>query len=410
MSGRERTMKGIAGMGRVLHRHRSAGLVGGIIVAAVVVIALLVVFWEWLSAGESGSTTIRNIALVLAGVVALPLALWRSVVADSQAKTAQRGLLNERYQKGAEMLASEVLAVRLAGIYALQNLAREHPDEYHTQTMRLFCAFVRLPTRDQSLESGQAAIRPGSLLGLRQDVESIMGAIGSRERARIAVERRVELRLDLRGADLREVQILGADLSQAMFQHSELSGAWLANVDLTDASLVDANLSRAQFYDVNLTGTNLWSANLSGAMLQDAQMGGRRNLHNVNLTGANLGGANLSEGILQNATVAKAWLERANLAGANFQGADLFQARLMRADLFGTDFLDANLTGANMSEANVSGAQFSNNGLQAAKGLTQEQLDKAQSDPNNPPKLVGVLDAETGEQLIWRGKSLDEGV
>ena len=205
VSGRVRTMRWVAGVGRVLHGHCNAGVVGGTMVAAVAVIALLVMFWEWLSAGESGSTTMRNIALVLAGVVALPLALWRSVVADSQAKTAQRGLLNERYQKGAEMLASEVLAVRLAGIYALQSLAKEHPDEYHTQIMRLFCAFVRLPTRDQSLESGQAAIRPGSLLGLRQDVESIMGAIGSRERARIAVERRVELKLDLRGADLREV-------------------------------------------------------------------------------------------------------------------------------------------------------------------------------------------------------------
>ena len=397
-------------MGRVPRKLRIASVVGGIGAATVVVLALLIAFWEWLSEGESGSTTIRNIALIVAAGGALPLAIWRSKVADSQSKTAQRGLLNERYQKGAEMLASEVLAVRLAGIYVLQNLARKHPDEYHTQIMRLFCAFVRFPTRDQSLEPGQAAIRPGSLLGLRQDVESIMGAIESRERARIAFERRVELRLDLRGADLREVQILGADLSQAMFQHSELSGAWLANVDLTDASLVDANLSRAQFYDVNLTGTNLWSANLSGAMLQDAQMGGRRNLHNVNLTGANLGGANLSEGILQNATVAKAWLERANLSGTNFQGADLFQARLMRADLFGADFLDANLTGANLSDANLSGVQFSNDGLQAAKGLTQEQLDQAQSDPNNPPNLVGVLDAETGKQLIWRGKSLDEGV
>ena len=378
-------------------------------VAAVVALALLIMFWEWLSAGESGSTTIRNLALVLAGVVALPLALWRSIVADSQAKTAQRGLLNERYQKGAEMLGSEVLSVRLARIYALQNLATEHPKEYHTQIMRLFCAFVRLPTRDRSLESGQAEIQPGTLLGIRQDVESIIEAIGSRDRARIATERVAELRLGLRGADLSGAQILGADLAQSMFQHANLSGARLVNVDLTEASLVDADLSRAQFYDVNLTGTNLWSANPSGAMLQDVQMA-RMNLHNVNLTGANLGRANLSEGILQDATVAKAWLERANLAGANFQGADLSQAWLMRADLFGADFLDANLTGANMSEANLSGVQFSNGGLQAAKGLTREQLEQAQADTNNPPKLVAVLDAETGEQLIWRGRPPNDDV
>ena len=44
------------------------------------------------------------------------------------------------------MLGSEVLSVRLGGIYALQRLAEEWPDQYHIQIMRLFCAFVRLPT------------------------------------------------------------------------------------------------------------------------------------------------------------------------------------------------------------------------------------------------------------------------
>ena len=67
-------------MGRGLHRPRSAGVAGETIVATVAVIALLVIFWEWLSAGESGSTTIRNISLVLAGIIALPLALWRSMI------------------------------------------------------------------------------------------------------------------------------------------------------------------------------------------------------------------------------------------------------------------------------------------------------------------------------------------
>ena len=315
-------------------------------------------FWEWLSGGESGSTTIRNVALVLAGVVALPLAIWRSKVADRQAKTAEQGLLNERYQKGAEMLGSAVLAVRLAGIYALQNLAGEHPEDYHPQVMGLFCAFVRLPTRDQSLESGQAEMPPGTLLGIRQDLESIMEAIGSRDRERIAVERRAKFTLDLREADLSKVVISAADLSQAKFQHANLSYAHFEKVDLTDAYLVGADLSHAHFYDVNFTGTRLWSANLSHAMLQDAQMA-RRNLHNLNLTGANLDRANLSKGIFQYAIAANAWFAHATLSRANFQRADLSRACLIRADLSGAKFLDANLTGADMSEANLSGGQFS---------------------------------------------------
>ena len=139
------------------------------IATAVLAIVPSIMFWGWLSGGESGSTTIRNIALVAAGVFTLLLAIWRGVVANRQANTAQQGLLNERYQKGAAMLGSEVLSVRLGGIYALQRLAEESPGQYHIQIMRLFCAFVRLPTRDQSLESGQAVIEPGTLLGIRQD-------------------------------------------------------------------------------------------------------------------------------------------------------------------------------------------------------------------------------------------------
>ena len=142
-------------------------------------------FWEWLRGGpggvESGSTTVRNLGLVIGGFIAILLAVWRSRVAERQADaaqqqvtatqqqlrtaqhqadaaqrqadTAQQNLLNERYQRGAEMLGSDVLAVRLGGIYALRHLAEEHPKQYHVQIMRLLCAFARHPTRDEETRS-----------------------------------------------------------------------------------------------------------------------------------------------------------------------------------------------------------------------------------------------------------------
>ena len=94
---------------------------------------------------ESGSTTVRNLGLLIAGLIALPLAIWRSWVAQRQADTAQHNLLNERYRQGAEMLDSEILSVRLGGIYALQRLAADNPKHYHIQIMQLLCAFVRHP-------------------------------------------------------------------------------------------------------------------------------------------------------------------------------------------------------------------------------------------------------------------------
>ena len=100
-------------------------------------------------------------------------------------------------------------------------------------------------------------------------------------------------------------------------------------------------------------------------------------------------------------------MERANLSGAGFLGADLSETRLVKADLSGAHFLDADLNQANITDANLSGVEFSVGGPQTAKGLTQTQLNQARADPNNPPKLTGVLDAKTGEQLAWRGKPLN---
>ena len=63
-----------------------------------------ILYWDWLHDKEPGSTTVRNLGLIVAAIIAFPLAIWRSIVADRQSKTAQqqsetaqRGLLNERY-------------------------------------------------------------------------------------------------------------------------------------------------------------------------------------------------------------------------------------------------------------------------------------------------------------------------
>ena len=400
-------------------------LVGGVLLPAT--------GWDWLrsgtseSQGESNSTTIRNIGFLVAGALALVFAVWRGVLAQRQAATAERqaetalrqtetaqrqveiaqqGLLNERYQKGADMLGSEVLTVRLGGIYALQRLAKEHPEQYHVQVMRLLCAFVRLPSKDQSIEPGPAAIEPGTLLGIRHDVDAIMQAIGSRSNQQIALEREADFRLDLRGAELTGAQLLDADLSHARFHHARLSNVNFANTDLTDAFLSHADLSQAQFVNVNFTRARFWSAILSGAMLQDADLP-RMDFHYANLERANLIRANLSGAIFQDVNAANARFDRACLPDAGFLRTDLSGAHFTRADLSGARFGDVDLYRTNLAKANLSGAEFSVGDRQGANRLTQVQLDQARADAGNPPKLDGILDAETGEPLVWRGKPID---
>ena len=268
-----------------------------IAVVVYVTVAVLVAWclWDWLAAQpdgrESRSTTVRNLALTAGVPLGLWLTMWRLRVADRQAATAQRRLEIERYQRGAEMLGSEVLSVRLGGIYALWNLAEHHPEQYHVDAMRLFCAFVGHPPEDKTIAHSDDGSDPHELLDndqqlakslrLRPDVETIVEMISDRSPARIALERKRGFQLDLR--------------------HAHLQRAWL-------------------------------------------------------------------------------------------EGADLSNAVLDRADL----------TGANLKGANLSAATLGSTILDGAMNLTQAQLDQAGGYPDDPPKLDGVCDAQTGEPFIWR--------
>ena len=363
-------------------------------------------FWEDLHGDEESlSTTVRNLGLVIGGVIAILLAVWRSHVAARQADTAQRGLLNERYQKGAEMLGNDVLSVRLGGIFTLDCLAIEHPEQYHIQIMKLFCAFVRHPTAydcievkqddvetEPNIEEKQRDLNPQ----LREDVQAVITCIGTREEAGLALERKANFVLDLNGAGLSWAQLSGAnlaraDLSHANLRHSnffstrlqaadlsepfpsgpnqpqarlqirtEMTSAMSKTIDFSSVHGLRANLSRARLQGANLSGAVLPGADLSGALLLKANLS-KAFLSHVNLFKAVLIGADLSKAFLLSANLSGAQLAQGNLSGAILSDAKLYGANLFLASLQGAD-----LSGAVLVKAD---AQY------LATGITQEQLD-----------------------------------
>ena len=325
--------------------------IAGIVLVLVTSLSLAWCYWEELRGDQEPlSTTVRNVGLMIGGAIAILFAVWRSIVAEKQAATAQRGLLNERYQKGAEMLGSAVLTVRLGGIYALARLAREHPGDYHLEIVRLLCAFVRNPTGEPaklpSPKEGltnQAEFNSGfekededgedRPLRVHEDVQAVMTALRKRSAAQIKIEENEGYPLDLSGSNLKGVRLISANLKSA-------------RIDMILARLLEGtNLSGAIMIDANLSDAVMPISNLSGANLRDAIM-----------TAANLGGTDLS--------------------GANLSRADLTVADLSDAD------------------------------LRKCKGLTQEQIDQAVVQDGWLPNLESVVDANTGEPLVWNGRSI----
>ena len=66
------------------------------ILALICAVAFAVLCWDWLADGESPGATLRNLTIVGAAIIGLPLALWRSVVAHRQAETARLGLAKDK--------------------------------------------------------------------------------------------------------------------------------------------------------------------------------------------------------------------------------------------------------------------------------------------------------------------------
>ena len=211
--------------------------------ATIETIVAIVLFWDFL---QENSETLRNISLVFASLIGLPLLGWRGITAyrqanisQGQADTAQQSLLNERYQKGAEMLGNSALAVRMGGIYALQRLTEDHPKQFYIQMMELLCAFVRLPTEDKNLKQRQMedeGKHDKASLSVREDVQAVIVAIGSLRKTGKELEKD-DFKLNLQRAHLRSGDFPGVNLSGANLSGANLSRAHLTQICPTQAQM-----------------------------------------------------------------------------------------------------------------------------------------------------------------------------
>ena len=345
--------------------------------------ALAWVNWDWL--GEqtpktaSNGENARNVGFLVAGALALVFAVWRAIVAErqsaasaDQAGTARTVLVNERYQRGAEMLGHGVLAVRMGGIYALQSLAEEYPDQYHVQIMKLLCAFVRNPTPDQENLRRETRDPSFDISLIPEDVQTAISIVGSRSSNLEGLEREAGFRLDLRGAilrfaDLRSHNFVGADFSNAI---------------LRDANLDDANLTHAVLLNTNLSAANAVRTKFSYARCTWADcsaIDGRSS----QFLGACLEGTDFSGAALYNAV----------FRGARFKGTLLGGAELGGADISNTHFTLGRQTSGVPPRNLVVGPPI----------LTQDQLDETFASEGEPPVIdQEIFDDETGEPLVFR--------
>ena len=247
---------------------------------------------------------VHGYALMAIAALGFPFVLWRGIelhdqskAASTQSDIAQRNLLNERYQKGVEMLGSPTLEVRLGGIYALESLAENEPHTYYIQIMSVLSAFARnwhLEKRQEGQQDGgshhsERRVPP-------EDARAILAIIGCRNSAQCEVESQRKYRIDLRRIRLHYWTHGARDpatilnFSNVNFSLADLTGtSILSSVTFANSSFWKTNLAGAAFVKADFSHAHLGDADLSGTLLPSA------NLSEANLQGAKLFGTDLTD-------------------------------------------------------------------------------------------------------------------
>jgi hypothetical protein len=321
---------------------------------------------------------VQALGLIMAGVAgAIGIYFtWRGqrLTQESLESTRQltrEGQITERFTRAIDQLGAtdndghKSLEIRLGGIYALERIAKESPED-HWPIMEILTTYVREhapwnPEVESSKEGAIEDILPEEHPLPDPDIQAILTVIGRRIRYLGHGE---PAPLDLRGTGLRR----SSGLRQAHLERANLQGA----------DLSEANLQGAFLRETDLTGAKLWNTNLREADLSRAR-----------LSHANLKGAYLARARLPQANLIGGLLEGAHLFQADLLGADLTDAILVGANLGSADLRVANLRRANLSKANLESAHLRDAGLQGAvlRGatLSQEQIATAHGDRNTQP-------------------------
>ena len=224
-------------------------------VVAVLVLTILITIynWCWLMGNESGSAVIRNFIIVIATIIAFPLALWRIHV-------ARLSILYDRLQKGVELLGHNSESVRIGGICVLENLAKEKSDQFHIQVVQTMSAFIRTSSRKPNKKNNlnKAAINSSTEdLNQNEDIYEAMNYLGNRTKKQLEIENKHNFKPDIRDAKLVELGLFNLNLSNAYMFGVNLLGSVFSEVDMSRTTMRSANIERTFLHSVNLEESDL---------------------------------------------------------------------------------------------------------------------------------------------------------
>lgn len=306
---------------------------------------------EFLSTNKDAIDALKNLSLILAGIVGLIFLGIRvfaqnksSISSEHQATIAEKGNVNDRYMKAIEQLGATNVGgdpnfeVRLGAIYGLEQVSLESKDLY-PQIIEILAAYVRM--------NATVPVVEGEVFYLyefepRADVQAAVTVLGRRKKID------GDNPIDFSGAFLARYSFVNGDFKNALFMNGYYMGA----------NFIGANCAKACFRSAKCAGTRFQKSDLQKADFTLA------NCHRANFTRANCKETVFTKGSVSSArfdlaNCTKATFKRTNCAKANFKNTNCTGARFLRTNCTDALFDDANLTDTNFVECILKNVDFS---------------------------------------------------
>jgi uncharacterized protein YjbI with pentapeptide repeats len=237
----------------------------------------------------------------------------------------RRGQITDRFNKAVEHLGNDEITVRLGGLYALEQILRDSPEEHET-VIEVIATYIRERSKINQLNEGISS-KSGStnLKRVSTDIQTALRILTRRPTGEGRNEDRIDLHnTNFQGAYLTKTEFGKlANLRDATLDFVNFQRATLDNVDFTSAMLSGANFNHAAISGSNFTRVWTYDANFSDARITSG------NFSEAQMDGTNFNGA--------------------DLAYVNFNGASLFNSKFNNANLLGTTFNNAEINAVDLS-------------------------------------------------------------
>ena len=194
-------------------------------------------------------------------------------------RVAQEKQTAERFSKAVEQLGSEKVHVRLGGIYALEQIAKDAEEKYYWQVMETLTAFVReespFPPKPKAkvVEAQTGAAADAEIPSLT-DIQAVLTVLSRRNRS---YQKGEPHSLNLSKTDIQGLHFIAdSELAGVDFTKSNLTSVNLRGANLREANFRGAILEKAKLEKTDLKGAKLGKARLKGAKLAEANLKGAR--------------------------------------------------------------------------------------------------------------------------------------